>query len=152
MKLYPRKLRNIEDLEREKKLLLREQRQLEEEDILSLDGIFGKKGAIEEAKDGGSILNLLNFLPVSNPFVDIVIKAAHGWFSKKSEATPKTARQSASDGERGNEGVNKKKGKTPLRAIAVEVIGGYLKWKAIELSFKGIRHILKTRREHKKGQ
>ena len=40
----------------------------------------------------------------------------------------------------------KKAAKSPLGIIAKEFIGGYLKWKAVELSYKGIRLIIKARR------
>ena len=43
----------------------------------------------------------------------------------------------------------RKKGRNPLKVVAVEFIGGYLKWKAIELSYKGIRYLIKKRREKK---
>ena len=35
------------------------------------------------------------------------------------------------------------------RTIAIEFIGGYLKWKAIELSYKGIKVIVKKSKEKK---
>ena len=42
MRLYPKKLRNLESLEQEKKKLLREKDELDKEEFLSLGGILGK--------------------------------------------------------------------------------------------------------------
>lgn len=124
----------MEDLEREKKLLLKQSRKLEEEGFLSLDGFFGKTGSGED-KEGAS---LLDFIPLSNPLVDLVVKMIKSRMSKKSANTKP---------DDFHDHTTRKKGRSPLRAFAFEFIGGYLKWKAIELSFKGIRHILKTRKE-----
>ena len=135
MRLDPKRLRSIEDLEREKKLLLRQSRKLEEEDFLSIEGLLGKKKSDGEDKEEGS---LLDFLPISNPLVDIIVKMIKSRLSKKSSDTKQ---------EDTNNHNTKKKGSSPLRALAFEFIGGYLKWKAIELSFRGIRHMLKTRKE-----
>ena len=135
MRLYPKKLRNVEDLEREKKLLRKETRRLEEEEFLSLDSIFSKKSSEGEQAGFGS---LLDFLPVSNPLVGTVINLIKQRLSRKADK-PKQ--------DNDNNANKKKKGKSPVKKIAVEVIGGYLKWKAIELSFKGIKHLVKKRKE-----
>ncbi len=135
MRLYPKKLRNVEDLEREKKLLRKETRRLEDEEFLSLDSIFNKKSKDNE---GGGFASLLDLLPVSNPLVGTFINLIKQRISKKADK-PRQDTDNSSD--------SKKKGKSPLKKIAVEVIGGYLKWKAIELSFKGIKHLVKKRKE-----
>jgi hypothetical protein len=138
MRLYPKKLRNIEDLEREKKLLRKESRDLDIDSLFSVDGILGKKN--KDKDDGGS---LFDFLPVSNPVVDLLVKFVQKKLAKKN----------------GDSGASyapppekKKKGKNLLKTVAVEFIGGYLKWKAIELSYKGIRHLIKKRKEKNAAQ
>ena len=69
MRIYPKKLRSIEDLEREKKLLKKESKNMDIDALLSFDGILGKnkKGKDEEG-------SFLDFLPVSNPLVDLLVK------------------------------------------------------------------------------
>ena len=98
-----------------------------------MEGIFSKKKENEEDS------SLFDFIPVSNPAVGILVKLIKQRFlnkekNSKADATP---------------GQEKKRGKNPLKAIAFEFIGGYLKWKAIELSYKGIRYLLKKRKEGK---
>ena len=133
MRLYPKKLRSVEDLEREKKLLLKESKRMEEEGFLSIEGILGNKGDKEE----GGIASMLDFIPVSNPLVGMLIKLVKQRLSNKNNSKADNTEDNS----------KKKKGKHPLKAVAFEVIGGYLKWKAIELSYKGIRHLLKKRKE-----
>lgn len=137
MGFYPKKLRNCKDLEREKALLLKEKRELEQEQLFSFEGILGsKKGESKESGQEG-LGALLGFLPLSNPLVSLLIKTAKGMFSKKEneEACDKSIHTS------------RKPGKSFLKSIAVEFIGGYLKWKAIELTYKGIRLIIKSRKK-----
>ena len=136
MRLYPKKLRNIEDLERERKLLLKESKRMDEEEFLSLEGILGSKKKGSDGNDG--IGSLLDYLPVSNPMVSMLIKLVQKRRSKK--ADPPSRSYTAKSEE-------SKKGKSILKTAAIEVIGGYLKWKAIELSYKGISHLIKKRKE-----
>ncbi len=137
MKLYPKKLRSIDDLEQEKQILRKEIKQLDKEQFLSLDGLLGKKGSKGEDTGIDVLSTVLDFLPISNPVVSQVVKLAVGWFSKK-EDVPKSGPW--------KEDTVKKPGKSLLQKAAIEFIGGYLKWKAIELSFKGIKYIIKKRK------
>ncbi len=139
MRIYPKKLRNIEDLEREKKLLRKESRNMDIEDLLSFEGVLGtKKGS--KGEDEGSALD---FLPISNPLVKVLVNFVQQKLAKKyNKSKPEHAPQPE----------EKKKRKHPLKAAAFEFIGGYLKWKAIELSYKGIRHLIKKREEKKDAQ
>ncbi len=138
MRLYPKKLRGIEDLERERKLLLKESRRMDDEGVLSMDGVLGKKKKDGEEKEGGG--SLIDLLPVSNPVVNLLVKFIQRKLAQKANA-PK--QQFASAGEA------TVKRKHPLKAFAIEFIGGYLKWKAIELSYKGIRVLIKRHKEKK---
>ena len=128
----------MKSLEQEKKILLREKAELDKEEFLSLDGILGNKKPGEKNAEGGGG-SLLDFLPISDPLVNTVINTVQGLFTKKTEET-KTGDSKRSQ---------KRSHKSPLNAIAGEFIGSYLKWKAIELSYKGIKHILKSRRDKK---
>ena len=141
MRLYPKALRNIDALEKEKKRLLKESQRMEEQDFLSLEGIFqGKKGAGK--KDAGDAeFSLLDYLPISNPVINLLVKKAASWFSeRKSTAKNKEKEQDPTEG---------KTGKSKLESLAFEFIGGYLKWKAIELSFKGARYLIRKKKEKK---
>jgi hypothetical protein len=141
MRLYPKKLHSIDDLERERKLVLKQREQLEQGEFLSVEGLLGNigKGAKDARGAGGSVFDMLSFLPISNPLFDTAIKLAQGWFANRSDRKAPVTKENK----------KKKKGKNPIASIAMEVIGGYLKWKAVELSIKGVKHIINTRREHK---
>ena len=140
MRLYPKKLRSVEDLEREKKLLRKESKAMDVDSLLSLEGILGKKKKGSEKEEGSS---LLDFLPVSNPLVDLLVKFVQQKLAKRvRNSTANYAPQAES----------KKKSRNPLKSAAIEFIGGYLKWKAIELSYKGIRHLIKKRKEKSAAQ
>ena len=140
MRIYPKKLRSVEDLEREKKLLLKESERMDEEGFLSLDGILGKKKGGKGEDEGGS---LLDYLPVSNPVVNLVVKFIQKKLSQKGSKQKDTYSASYEE---------PKKGRSPLKAFAFEFIGGYLKWKAIELSYKGLRHLIKKNKKKRAAE
>ena len=140
MRLYPKKLRNLEDLEREKKLLRKEIKAMDADTFLSLESILGKKKKGSEKEESGS---LFDFLPVSNSLVDLVVKFVQQKLAKRERNSGATYTQQAEP---------KKKSRNPLKSVAIEFIGGYLKWKAIELSYKGIRHLIKKRKEKSAAQ
>jgi hypothetical protein len=136
MKLYPKKLRSIEDLERERKVLLRECRQLDKEEFLSP----GKKSNGDSKKTNNEEGSLLDLLPISNPLVSQLLKMVWRLFSKKENNPAPIDKPYIPD---------KKQNKNRIKSFAIEFIGGYLKWKAIELSYKAIRHIISTRKVKK---
>jgi len=138
MGFYHKKLRNIEDLKQEKKMLLEESKRMNQDEFLSLEGIMSGSKNGGEAK--GGIGSLLDYLPVSNPVVSTIIQLVQKRLSKKDRA-PEPAYAPKSEGG--------KKSKSTIKTVAFEVIGGYLKWKAIELSYKGIAHLIKKRKEKK---
>ena len=77
MKLYPKKLRSIDDLEKEKVRLEKKSRELEKEEFLSVEGLLkGKKG-----KDGGG--SLPDFLAGVSPVVSVLAKIIKRRLSKK---------------------------------------------------------------------
>ena len=134
MKLYPKKIRNIKELEKERKKLLKKSRELDKDEFPSLDGFLGgKAGGI-----GSGVLNTVTgFVSSSNPLTEIVLKGVMDRFSKK--APPPPPRQEPQPEQ-------KKKGRSLPAKIAYEFVGGYLKWKAIELSYKGIKYLVNARR------
>jgi hypothetical protein len=134
MKLYPKKLRNIDDLRKERKRLMKETAQLETEGI-SLAGL-----AAAGASGNDDKASFLDYLPISNPLVRQLLDFAISRLTKKKTKSPKECEDDEAP---------RKSGKSLLKRAAVEFIGGYLKWKAIELSFKGARYIIKKRKEKK---
>jgi len=139
MRLYPRRLSGIADLKKEKRLLEKRSRELDKEEFLSLGGIFdGKKKKSGEEGGKGSILD---YLPVSNPLVELLITIVKRRLNKKgAEKPPKTVNVPKAP-------TDARPRKHRVKAIAIEFIGGYLKWKAIELSYKAIRRLIKGKKE-----
>ena len=138
MRLYPKKLRNIEDLEREKSRLIRASRQLEKEEFLSFSSSSEKKkqGGKNDGKKEGTLFDILSF---SNPWISLLVKVIQRRFLKEGKQEPQHK----------NVEEVKQQRKSRIRAVAVEFIGGYLKWKAIELTFKGLRYLINRRKEEK---
>lgn len=143
MKLYPKKLRNVEDLEREKKLLQKGINELDKDDLLSLEGLLGKKGTRDSDDSSGSAWGLLSLLPVSNPILSAGLKAVQAWLSARDSKDRDDERAT------GYKRSRRKKNKNLIRSLAFEILGGYLKWKGIELSYKGIKHLIKKRKDNK---
>jgi hypothetical protein len=131
MALYPKKLHNVDDLKKERSKLLKKVKHLERDGFLSTGMLTG---ALKNGENGDSNFGLFADIPellkpILNLVKDIVLKR----LGKKEEKEDNKYRPSE----------KKDKGRSLLRSAAIEFIGGYLKWKAIELSFKGLRKFLR---------
>lgn len=143
MRLYPKKLSSIEDLEQEQLLLKKQLKKLGNEDLFSVSTILGSgKSAEEKTKnkgaeeEGGNMSFLLDLLPMAYPLIETGIK--------KITQPKKEKREKSSDADE-----DTKPGKNIIKTVALELITGYLKWKAIELSYKGVKYIIKRKKEKK---
>ncbi|MCD6011434.1 MAG: hypothetical protein K0Q79_1296 [Flavipsychrobacter sp.] len=143
MGFYHKRLKGVDDLKREKRALLRQKEELDDEPFFSLDGVLGKgkKGSTAQravAEDevvegsGFGMEDILSLLPVLSPAFTLVSSLAGKIFAK-------------------GKGENGQKEKGLLSKVVSDVVWGYLKWKAIELSIKGVRHMMKKKKE-KEGQ
>jgi hypothetical protein len=140
MRLYPKKLRNLNDLEREKKLLRKQSRQLASEEFLTVESLVGKsKDKKKKKEENETPASFVDMLPISNPMIKMGLKIVEGRLLNR---VKNTSPGTASSGPRTH----------PVRKLAFEFIGGYLKWKAIELSFKGIKYLIKKRKEKKEWE
>ncbi len=139
MAFYPKRLRTIDDLEREQKLLRKKKEEMEQLSFLSAGGGETTASSKKDSEQGGAdkLNQLIELLPVIMAVAGPVIELVKNKFSGRSDKADE--RESEDDQEPGL-----------LRNIATEVIGGYLKWKAIQLSYKGIRLIIKKRKAKKK--
>ena len=146
MKLYPKKLRSVAELEREKARLLKQSKQLDNVDILNGFKLGNskkedKKGSSNTSADSGILDTVFQLLPVSDKVSGIL----------KDYVLPivmKRAASSKSDDGSKERSMGSKAGKI-AKKVAWEVLGGYLKWKAVELSYKGIRYLVKTQKAKK---
>ncbi len=139
MKLYNKKLTSLSDLEREKKRIRKEIEKLNQEEIFSVQEILANN-PLSALKSGGfNISSLLGMLPASNPIVSSVIgiikaRLAKQKSNKADEADAPTTPPLLT------------RAKTAAKNAAIEVITGYLKWKAIELTYKGVKYYITKRK------
>lgn len=122
MRLYPKQLKNVSELKKEQALLKSE---LKQHDI---GGILQSKPANkpEAKKEDGDILSAISSFFFTNPFADIALKLAFPILK----------------------GPTKKAGKSAFK-IAKEVLGGYAKWKALEIGYRWIRRRAAKKKEER---
>ncbi len=144
MKLYSKNIRNLDELEREKRRLIKERKQLEQEDIFSVDGIVNsitsatsKSAPNTDFPTSAGLGSLFSF---SGPFVGMVMEMVKDRIASKMVGDGKSTL---------SENPILQQGGTILKGAAKEVIGGYLKWKAIELTYKGITLVVKRQKRRK---
>lgn len=140
--MYSRNIRNLKELEQEKRRLLQERKQLEQEELFSVDSMMSsivkakddKTNSISTASEQGNLLSMSG--PIASMVLDIVKdrilnKMDNG---KTSSLANNPLMQ---------------KGGNILKGAAKELVGGYLKWKAIELTYKGVTLIVKRQKRKK---
>jgi hypothetical protein len=157
MKLYSRKLGSLEELKREKARLQVEKRYSKASDLMPIkelkggdksdggllsglgdlstiggDGVFGTVMKVVTAKN-----NLQRALALAGPLMGLLAR-------RRQSKAEHVARMHG-------EGGKKKAG--IVKKAATELIGGYLKWKALQMSFRGVKLVInwqKTRPERKR--
>ncbi len=135
MRLYPKNLRDIKSLEREKARLLRKKGDLEESNII-LSGALSSMGKKGGKKSGGDTSGAGNELfTLAEPLIQIAKEIVIGRLTKKN--TPAEAENKKAG--------PKVKNNSIVKRVAFEFIGGYLKWKVVELGFKTIRRLIKAK-------
>lgn len=140
MKLYPRRLKSIEDLEQEKRMLKAMQKEQKEHPPLSVEGFTGGTGT------GDIVSTVLEMVGGASPVIGIVSKILPLFRGKK-----KKQQQSAKSETEPSEGIGSK-AKKVAGNVAKDVAFSYLKWKAVELSLKGIKKFINSRREKRAAE
>ena len=149
MKLYSKKLDGLDALEREKLVISKRLRELDKEELFSIEAILEQKKK-EFGFGGGQSRSLLEWIPSlsTNPLLGRVVKVVRERLAhhpEKKQEQPKQRDKTPKTGVPGE-----KQTKNVIKSVAVEIIGGYLKWKAIELSYKGVRYLIAKNKEKKK--
>jgi len=135
MKLYPRKLHTVGELKKEKQRLLKQRRELDKEDLISFDDVLGSFGSIgnifrkkkkkkkgdglEGSKTSINYIALITDLLSSGFGVNTLVDIGWPLLSKFSPQIRKS-----------------------LFKVSKEVLGGYAKWKAIEIGYRFVRRML----------
>ena len=132
MRLYPKRLNSLEELRKEKHMLMLAKNKSALPDVLSFDlpilSGLGKKKDKEEAEDDNIVVDLITSFIESPDLSNLVSSVAKPLLSYATD----------------------KAGTRMLKSAAKEVIGGYAKWKAIELGFRGVKHLVKTQMDKRK--
>jgi len=125
MKLYPRKINSVKDLKQERKALKSRISNHESDEWFSFGGKGDKEDHANEKHGNKDILSTIGHLFYNNPFADIALSLGAPLLKKTGKSAGKTA-----------------------FTVAKELIGGYAKWKAIELGYRWVRRMIKKRKEH----
>lgn len=129
MRIYPKKLHNLADLEREKEVLKYAEKQTSLDELFSLDGLLGnKKASSKKDKRSSDGPGLGSKLDIARMVLDAALALGLPRGLRRAEKQKAAAE-------------NPKK--SMLATAAKEFAGGYLKWKAISLGLKGVSHLLK---------
>ncbi len=150
MSIYSKKLKSVADLEREKKRLSKKMSALEQEDLFSADTVLA---GLKSGADGGMLTGLMGMLPISGLVKDLVANVSSGLKQQKKAATTKEKTKPREPQEVAQETKPKRtnKLKTNVRTVVLEVLFGYAKWKAIELSYKAIKHLVSQPKTEKRA-
>lgn len=149
MKLYNKKLSSMADLEREKRRLQKEKELLEEEGITSFDEIVSAVGSSNAL--GGKLPLIVNIAsrvaPLAGTFAGPIINLVQNWFANRAEEKEDEHHKTDDASEKGDSKI-----KSTLFSVGREIIGSYLKWKAVELSYHGIKLIVKKQKSKKNSK
>lgn len=140
MKFYKKRLNSLEELRREKRVLNKAVKKSRNEILHPLSG--GKDDAERKEKNAeesgdltsklGDIIGTATDFVSSNPLISAFLLPAVKKYGFKAGKTVGKA----------GAGIGFK--------LAKELLGGYLKWKAIELGIKGASKLVKAQKEKKK--
>lgn len=128
MKLYPKKLRSLEELKREKQVLKYARAQTQKEGLFDLkaEGLHKAVGS----KGNANFLSLAGDLLTSKSFADIALTIGLPMIKFAGRKTEKNI----------------------IKKLATEVVGGYVKWKLIQMGLRGVRLFMKMRQTKKEQQ
>ena len=132
MRLYPKKLNSLEELRKEKHKLLQHKHEIDLVPNLSWDMLKGNSpSATKDSKDdGNAIIDMIAGVVEGGSIASIGMSVLQ---SVRKFKLPKAV---------GN----------LLYPIAKDVALAYVRWKAIELGYKGMRMIIEKRRKKKQQQ
>ncbi len=144
--MYGKKIYSMAALEAEKRKLIKQRVQMEEEGLVQIDELM------EEAGSSLDIVSKIPFvsgivskvMPLAGTFGGPVMGLVQDWLSRRADDS-----DAPSDNSRQKGPAPGKKVKDTLLTAGKDVLISYLKWKAIELSYKGVSRLVKTQKEKK---
>ena len=123
MRLYPKKLNSVEELKRERHKLRQKLKVYKEE------GVFpgtGKKTSSRSGEHKKDVISSIADFFFNSPFANIALSLGAPLIAK----------------------AGKKTGKSVFH-IGKELIGGYAKWKAMEIGYRWARRMIQSRKERR---
>lgn len=123
MKLYPKQLHSLEELKREQHVLKYAAKHTD--DWLSLKELGGSSSSTDNAAGAGILGTVISAFGSKSIF-NVILAIAPPVMTLLS-------RHSSSS----------KKRKNPLESLAKELIIGYVKWKAVQLAYRGVRNVFR---------
>ena len=142
MRLYPKRLNNLAELKREKMLLKEQREQTDLHHLFTSDGMGAEAGEDEGVGAGGGLLGMALSLLGSESLFGAAIKHLPSIFSLFSK---KETKQQAN--KKSKAATEDEKHTSLVMKVVKEVGLGYLKWKAIELGFKGVKKLVNFRKQ-----
>jgi hypothetical protein len=132
MKLYTRQLKSLEALKREKHVMKYAVKH--SDDVLSFKELGGQEESTENAAGAGLAGSLISAFGSRSLFNTII-----------AIAPPILTLMTTGSSSR-------KKRSNPLQSLAKELVTGYLKWKAIQMAYRGVKMVVskkdKKEKEH----
>lgn len=122
MALYPKKLNSLEELRREKYALKYARHQVEDKDFFSVES--KDAGGVANASIIGTAMSLLTSPSLLHTIVTVAPSLINLSGSKKAKSTF-------------------------IQRVAKEIIGGYVKWKVIQMGLRGVNMFIKSRKSKK---
>lgn len=138
MALYAKRLQSLDDLEREKARLKSQLAALDSQPMIAEDALPWNQ--LKDFASNGMVSKLLAFVPIaSSPIVQTVIGIAKRKFFNAEQAPPSapTTKRPAKQEKEEEDNI--------FLSVALDIAKGYLAWKAIQLSYKGVRYLLSRR-------
>jgi len=133
MKLYSRKLNSLEELKREKHVLKYAAKHTD--DVFDFGKAKTKDGDDTEEALGAGMLGTVISAFGSKSLFNTILAVAPPILSMVSK------RSSSS-----------RKKKSPLESLAKELILGYVKWKAVQMAYRGVMLIFKSNKKEDKAE
>jgi len=139
MALYAKRLQSLDDLEREKARLKSQLAALDSQPMIAEESLPWNQ--LKDFASNGMVSKLLAFVPIaSSPILQTVIGMVKRKFFNTEQAPP-----SARTAKRPAKQEKKEEEDNIFLSVALDIAKGYLAWKAIQLSYKGVRYLLSRR-------
>ena len=148
MKVYPKRLKGVRQLQREKKRVKADLAALDQEGWQPKKAAAGNSSKNDASRATDGFNALLGFNLASNPVASIILKIIDR----------RLVKQAADSGKSGGKNTGNppatvaQKAKLMAKRVGIDFVTGYLKWKAIEVTYKIAKKYIKQRNAASKNK